>query len=167
VAAGAAARSLVVAVALAAAPAAVACGGSGPPPPTTASPTATPSGPRSLSPQQVRCLADARFLIRTADAIVRVLPVQSATPGTGGMPAAVDALRAQLNGLRAHAVHVPFVTSRLELIEAANKMIAGYEGLLGPGHHEQDRQDQAMVAAGASMATVTAANLVNIRSRCS
>ncbi len=166
VAAGAAARSLIVALALAAAPAAVACGGSGPPPPSTGPSTGTASSPPTLTSQQIRCMAEARFLIRTADAIVHVLPVQDATPGTGGMPAAVDALRAQLDALRARPIHVPFVLSQRELVQAATTMITGYEGLLGPGHHEQDRQDQAKVTAGASMATATAANLVNIRARC-
>jgi hypothetical protein len=114
-----------------------------------------------------RCLNEGRFLSTIASDLVRVIPVQGATPGNDGMPAAIERLRALLAQLTAHPIHTPFVASRQQLQAAANDMIDAYEGLLSRGgHHRQDRVYQAQLTKGASMASSTAANVRVMRSRC-
>jgi hypothetical protein len=160
------ARALVAGLIAAFAMTGAACGGAPEPAPTT--PTSiSPSPTHNVTPGERRCLNEGRFLSTVASDLVRVIPVQGATPGNEGMPAAIDKVRALLAELTAFAVHTPFVASRQQLQAAANDMIDAYEGLLSRGgHHRQDRVYQAQLTTGASLASSTAANVRVMRSRC-
>lgn len=155
-----------VLVALLAVPIAPACHGSVEPPPTTPSGTPPPTTTASVTQDQKRCIADATFLIRVADAIVRVVPTQEATPRTGGMPAAIDTLESQKAALESRTLQPLFQGAAHRLAASANVMIEGYEGLLGPGHHEHDRELNRQITEAASMAAVTQADLRNKRAAC-
>ena len=144
-----------------------ACHDSAEPPPTTPPSTPSPTSTPRLTQEQMRCVAEATFLIRASDAVVRVVPAQNATPGNGGMPAAIDALQAQKAALANRTFHPPFDTRAERLAGAADEMIAGYEGLLaGHNDHAQVRELNRQIAEGASIAAATQANLRNDRSGC-
>ena len=148
--------------------AAPACHGSSNPPPSTQRSTPPPTTAGRLTAEQARCVAEATFLIRVADAIVRVVPAQEATPGTDGMPGAIQTLQSQKAALDGRSLQPLFMGDAHRLTASAEEMIAGYEGLLGPGHHDHahDRELNRQIAEGASMAATTQANVKNKRSAC-
>jgi len=154
-----------VLVVLLAGPIASACHSSAEPPPTT--PPTTPSTTaHNPNPDQKRCIAEATFLIRVADAIIRVVPTQEATPGTGGMRPAIQALESQGSTLVNRTFHPLFEGDVHRLLASVNVMIEGYEGLLGPGHHAHDRELNRQITEAASMAAVTQTDLRRKRGAC-
>jgi hypothetical protein len=144
------------------------CHASANPPPSTPPSTPPPTTTARLTQQQARCVAEATFLIRVADMIVRVVPAQESTPGNEGMRAALDTLQAQKTAMANRTFHPPFDTQSGRLADAADEMIAGYEGLLAPGHHDhaEVRALNRQIAEGAAIAATTQANLRNQRSAC-
>jgi hypothetical protein len=143
-----------------------ACHGSSPPPPTTTPPTSPSPTATQLTAEQRRCVAEATFLIGSAATIVGVVTTQEATPGNGGIPAAIETLQAERDKLQARTLHGRFVEIRVQLVSAIDQMVAGYQGKLDDRHHKQDRQHTLMIIAGASAAATAEANLGNAREAC-
>lgn len=148
--------------------AAPACHDSAQPPPSTPPSTPSPTTTTRLTQGQIRCVAEATFLIRLAGAIVQVVPTQEATPKNGGVSPAIQTLQAQKTAMANRTFHPPFDTQARRLAEAADEMIAGYEGLLGPGHndHAHVRDLYRQITEGASIAATAQANLRSLRAAC-
>jgi hypothetical protein len=137
------------------------------PPPTSTPPRTSPS-PTHLTAAQKRCAAEGQLLVDAARVLQGIPSIEAATPPPNrtGREAALSGVQAQLARLSPRALHKPFVSDQAALIQAANDMVAGYEGLLGRGNHKVDRANTALVTKGTSAAAGVEANAGLHRAQC-